>query len=142
MFVTVLSRVADFDTTVYGKSTFSDVKADAWYSSAVEWAYDLGIISGIGNNEFKPDDPITREQICAILTKFAATKSFTLPIDNVSQTFTDDAAISAWASAAVYNCQRAGIVSGDTAGNFNPAQGAKRSEAAVMLVRFNSIIGG
>ncbi|MBQ7500610.1 MAG: S-layer homology domain-containing protein [Clostridia bacterium] len=142
MFVTALARVVDFDTSVYGKSTFDDVGEDAWYSSAVAWAADKGIISGVGNNEFKPNEPITREQICTILSKFAASLSVALPYEYQDKTFADADSISEWAAASVTACQRAGIVGGDTDDNFNPGSGAKRCEAAIMLVRFSNIIAG
>ena len=141
MFVTVLARVVDFDPSICGYSTFNDVPKNSWYSSAVAWAYDQGIVSGVGNNEFHPEDPVTREQICLMLKKFAEKIKVELPVNTEEKVFKDNDKISSWAADAVSACQKAGIVGGDANDNFNPSSGATRAQAALMLVKFSEIVG-
>ena len=77
MIVTILYRMAG-EPVVSGKTAFKDVKANLWYSDAVEWAAANKIVEGYGNGKFGPDDAVTREQLAAILYRYAQTKGYAL----------------------------------------------------------------
>lgn len=69
MLVTVLWRSAGSPNE--GTNGFTDVPADQWYTQAVAWAAQNGIVNGVGNNKFDPDAKITREQLAAVLYRYA-----------------------------------------------------------------------
>lgn len=71
MFVTVLGRKSNVDTDLYTGSSFTDVAVGEWYSPYVEWAADCGVVSGTGNGKFSPNAKITREQMAAMLYRYA-----------------------------------------------------------------------
>lgn len=69
MLVTVLYRLSG-SPDVFQPSSFTDVKQGAWYDIPGAWAVNHGIVQGDGKGHFRPDDPVTREQMAAILTRF------------------------------------------------------------------------
>ena len=71
MFVTVLGNKAKIDPKDYSTSSFSDVKAGAWYAPHVEWAAQNGIVNGTGGGKFSPNKSVTREQMAVILYNYA-----------------------------------------------------------------------
>ena len=71
MFVTVLGNKAKIDSAQYTESSFSDVKAGAWYAPYVEWAAQNGIVNGTGSGRFSPNKSVTREQMAMILYNYA-----------------------------------------------------------------------
>ena len=73
MFVTILCKVSGEPADAAG-TQFADVPQDAWYAKTVTWAVENGITSGTGATTFSPDDPVTREQMAALLKKYADTK--------------------------------------------------------------------
>ena len=73
MLVTVLWRL-DGETAPKTATTFTDVDANAYYADAVAWAAESGVVNGIGGNKFDPEGNVTREQIAAILFRYAAFK--------------------------------------------------------------------
>ncbi len=96
---------------------------------AVKWAVDSEIVSGYNDNTFRPGDPITREQMCVILSSYAG-----LEKNESSASFSDDGKISSWAKDAVYACRDNGIVSGVGGNRFNPKGTATRAQACVLTV--------
>ncbi len=139
MFVATLSRMAGVKVNNNVKTVFSDVKSGQWYTGAVKWASDNGIVSG-SDGKFMPNDPITREQICTILVTYAKYKKITLTPKQAAVSFKDAAKISKWAKAAVTTCQRAGLVAGAN-GSFNPKGKATRAEVAQILTMFDKNFG-
>lgn len=129
-FVLVLARMAGADLSEYdGVTNFSDVNKNAYYAKAVDWAYENGIVAGIGHGKFAPGDSITREQVCAIMyrnLKWNTSDDATL--------FSDDSYISDWAKDAVYACRAMGIVSGVGNNRFNPKGKLTRAEGATVAV--------
>ncbi len=136
MLVTILGRLEGFDASKYaGKSSFSDVSSDAWYAPSVQWAAEMGIVSGVGDGKFAPDQAITREQFAAILANYAAKKNIELK-DGPSVKFADSNKISPWAASAMDAMVKAGIIRGNANGTLNPQGTATRAEVATMLQRF------
>ena len=110
---------------------FADVPGDAWYADGVYWARLTGVVSGYSDEEFGPNDPVSREQLAAILWRYAGS-----PAAEGGEDFADEGDISAYALQAVDWARSAGIVSGDDSGRFAPQSGATRAEAAAILRAF------
>ncbi|GLC79410.1 hypothetical protein LBYZC6_15240 [Lacrimispora brassicae] len=136
MFVTVLGRLASADVSGYAKSSFSDVKSDAYYMGYIEWASKNNIVNGVGNGRFAPDQSITREQMAVIMSNYAKTIGYTLPKVHVENTFADNGKISAYAKEAVKQMQMAGVISGKNGNLFDPQGTATRAEVSAVLRRF------
>jgi len=136
MFVTALGRLANADVSGYTKSSFTDVKGDAYYMGYIEWASKNSIVSGIGNGKFAPDQSITREQMAVIMSNYAKAIGYTLPKVHVENTFADNSKISTYAKEAVKQMQMAGVISGKNGNLFDPQGTATRAEVSAVLRRF------
>ena len=110
---------------------FADVPGDAWYADGIYWARLTGVVSGYSDEEFGPNDPVSREQLAAILWRYAGS-----PAAEGGEDFADEGDISAYALQAVDWARSAGIVSGDDSGRFAPQSGATRAETAAILQAF------
>ena len=129
MFVTILYRAAG-EPEVAAATNFADVAADQYYAKAVAWANANGVVKGITETEFAPDNNITREQMAAILYRYAKNKAAAGEI-----TYTDKSTISDYAMEAVAWAKAAGIMQGNADGTFAPVRNASRAEAAAVFVR-------
>ena len=116
--------------------SFSDVTAGKYYASAVEWANSVGIVKGYGDGTFGPEDEITREQFAAILYRYAGYKGYSTSAAADLSSFTDAAHISGYAKEAVSWANAENIIRGRGNGILDPKGGAKRSEAAQMLMNY------
>lgn len=116
-----------------GYSNFKDVEKDSWYAPYINWAKKQGILSGYGNSTFKPNKPITREEIAVIIINYISKTGSSLSYPNSEKTFTDQVSISSWASSAVSSCQKSGVISGYSDGSFKPSINATRGETAAMV---------
>ena len=133
MFVTTLySSAGSPDVEL---SNFTDVPANAWYAKAVAWASQQGIVSGIGDNKFGPDLPITREQIALILFNYAdgvspGTELF------VRMAYPDAKDIHDWALTAFTWAMNKELISGKSGNLLDPLATATRAEVAVIMQNF------
>ncbi len=134
MLVTVLWR-SEGEPVVNYAMMFSDVDQGAYYGEAVRWAASEGIVKGYDESTFAPDDLITREQIAAILERFAGYKGMTTDETADIGEFADASTVSEWAYENVQWAVGAGIISGRTDGTFDPLGSATRAETAAMLQR-------
>ena len=136
-FVTVLARLGKIDTSRFNYSVFDDVRPGCYYTSAITWAYQKGIVYGTGSSKFSPDSPITREQICFIINNYLSL-GITVPMTNDDQgrdgTYADDNKISGYARNAVYEMQSLGYMVGNN-GYFRPQNNTTRAEGAVIVSR-------
>lgn len=114
---------------VTGGDSFSDTDDGQWYSDAICWAEQKGIITGYGNGIFGTDDPVSREQIVTILWRMAGS-----PSAEYDQPFADQEDISDFALNAVAWAKSLGVVSGTDGGRFAPADSATRAEVAAILM--------
>ena len=130
MLVTVLYRYAGLPQGA--AQTFDDVQADKYYAPAVSWAAEKKIVEGT-NTGFLPENNISREQLAAILYRYAAPAT---PAAVSLDKFPDKAKVSPWASDAMTWAVGSGLLSGDTGGNLNPSGNATRAEVATILERF------
>lgn len=134
MLVTILWRLAG---EPYGRvSPFEDVLPGSWYAQAVSWAYDKGIVTGVTATSFQPGAPVTREQLCAILCRYAALTGKNTAASASLNAFTDRAQVSAYAEASVRWALQAGLLTGVGDGRLAPRSGATRAQLAVLLQRF------
>lgn len=134
MLVTALHRLAD---TPEGSSTeFTDVERGAWYADAVAWAAANDIVSGYGRGLFGTNDNITREQMAAILYRYAGKDAHDISADGNLAQFTDREKISSYAADAMKWAVGAGLIDGKGNGILDPAGSATRAEVAAILQRF------
>lgn len=118
-----------------GANFFSDVPAGAWYAAAVDWAAEKQIVKGYGDGRFGPEDPITREQLAAILYRYAGFKGYDVDLRTDLTLFTDGDSISGWAQEAVSWAVATGLLEGDGE-MLTPRSPAQRCQAATILRRF------
>ena len=139
MVVTVLYRMVGEPDVSDVKTPFTDVPEDAYYAPAVAWAYDTGVVNGMNGTTYAPNDPVTREQMAAILMRFngfdTKVSEETIPDlrKDLAEKFTDAASISNWATLAVEMCAEIGYMNGDAAGTFRPLDTMSRAECAQVL---------
>jgi len=122
---------------------FHDVGVNAWYSHYVIWAYDNGIVNGISENRFAPNDNVTREQIATMIHRFARfiERNDTVYESDQWETFTDRYQISTWAEEPLAWANYHRIVNGRTDTTIVPSGTALRSEASAILTRFMKFFG-
>src|SRR5690606_33792325 len=113
----------------------SDVADGQWYTAAVEWAADNGIVNGVSADLFDPHASLTREQMLVILFNYMNYKGVDIP-QSQAQSFADESEISAWALEAVQALQGINIVTGKGNNMFDPKGTATRAEVATVFVRF------
>lgn len=138
MIVTILYRVAG-EPEVSGEMGFTDA-APGWYYDAVRWANANGIVNGYSDTRFGPDDPITREQFAAILSRFAALyEQYEGSTGDFAFRYPDSGELSQWAVAPMNWAVDHGIISGtsrDGIAYLTPKGEATRAQSAAMLMRF------
>ena len=138
MFVTVLYRLEGAQK-VANAVAFTDVPAGQYYADAVAWANANGIVKGITDTEFAPNANVTREQMAAMLARYAEYKKIAVAVDG-DVTYTDSAEISDYAKDAVKAANKLGILIGNADGSFAPKKNATRAEAAALFVRLLDVL--
>ena len=118
-----------------GKAIFTDVPDREWYSNAVAWAAEKGVVSGYGNGLFGPVDNITREQLAVMLWRYAGSPAAT----NKELHFADMNEISSYALEALCWATENGIINGYGNGELAPKSEATRAQAAQMIKNFLDI---
>lgn len=135
MFISVLYRIENTPLEEGKLSiSFSDCADNAWYSSAVLWAYRKGIASGWGEGKFAPNEPLTRQEMAAMLYRYIeyTGRGGQAPIP---LKFEDNSSIAEWAVKAVEYCASYGLMNGVSPTEFNPEGGATRAMGAAVLHR-------
>ncbi|MCQ2420186.1 MAG: S-layer homology domain-containing protein, partial [Clostridia bacterium] len=131
MLVTVLYRMSG-ESAQAAELPFEDVDTASWYAAAAAWAFEKGIIKGISETEFAPMQDVSRQDMAAMIARYAEAYGLKLqPADGTK--FTDDASISDYAKDAVYGMKASGILSGRPSGAFDPKGTTNRAEAAKVL---------
>lgn len=138
MLVTILYRYA-CEPEADGAS-FADVPVNTWYSDAVSWAADAGIVEGTDEGKFEPESNITREQLAAIMYRYCEAFGYdTSAAGNIIK-YKDSYAISDWAQTALIWTTGAGIIDGKDNNMLDPCGKATRAEAAAIIERFDNFI--
>ncbi len=142
MFVTILARMAGVDTSDAANKAattkFSDVAKGRYYTAAVKWANENGIVAGTSATTFGPDASISRQDLCVMVVNFVNFMDIKLIQKEAAISFTDAAQISGYAKNAVTACQRADIINGYTNGAFGPRDTATREQASQILYTLHS----
>ena len=113
---------------------YEDVPADIWYTDAVYWARLNGVVLGYSDTQFAPDDPITREQLAAMLYRYAQYKGYDVTATGDLSGFADGDTVSGWAEEAMSWSVGAGLIQGDENG-LTPTATATRAQVAAILQR-------
>ena len=137
MLVTILYRL-EGEPELEGTGTirFSDVEDDAWYAKGVYWAAENGIVKGVGDGRYLPEDPVTREQMAAIFHRYAGYKGYDVTAQGDLSAFTDAASVGDWAREALIWAVDKELINGMGDGTVNPRGTATRAQTAAILMRF------
>ena len=134
MLVTVLHRLDGVDAS--GTNSFTDVLNGKWYINAIAWASANGIVEGLSGNRFAPNAPIAREQLAAILFRYAKACGYDVSARAELTAYADSAQVSTWAGDAMRWAVAAGLISGRSGAQLAPKGEATRAEVAVILMNF------
>ena len=138
MLVTVLYRL-EGQPAVTASNPFSDVANGQWFTNAIIWAADKGVVSGVGGGKFNPNGNITREQIATIMYRYAEYKSYDVSATADLKPFPDETDVSTWAYKALAWANAEGLVSGVGANGtsyLQPLGNATRAQVAAILMRY------
>jgi hypothetical protein len=152
MLATILYRNAVGDAALgvppSPETPFTDVGSGQWYTDAIAWASSNDLITGIGNNKFAPNDPITREQFATLMYRYTqwsdtedGTPRAASPTDANLSAYTDAETVSDWAREAMAWAVSTGLITGRTETTLAPEIPATRAEAATLLQRYLEKIG-
>ena len=133
MIVSILHRLEDAPVVNY-LMTFDDVADGEWYAEAVRWAASENIVAGYSDTAFGPNDPITREQLAAILYNYAEWKGMDVSARADLSRYSDQP--SAWADDVMEWAVAEGLISGTSATTLDPQGTATRAQVAAILQRF------
>lgn len=137
MLVTVLWRYAG--SPAGWENPFTDVPNGSWFTQAVAWAAENGIVNGVGNNKFEPDSNITREQMAAILFRYAAKSGFDTSARGNLDQYPDRGDVSGYAVEPLSWAVAEGLIKGTDNGNgilLDPQGNATRAQVATIIMRF------
>ena len=137
MLVTVLWRYANAPKP--GANPFTDVPNGKWYTDAVAWAAENGVVNGVGDGKFEPDGSVTREQMAAILYRYAQKTGIDTSKYTELSAFPDASRVSAYARAPMQWIVAEGVIGGSRENGqdwLNPQGNATRAEVATILMRF------
>lgn len=135
MLVTVLYRLAGMPE-ITGSNKFSDVADGEWYTAAVIWAAENEIVNGISETEFAPNENVTREQLAAIIYRYAKFRGNQTENTASLEEFTDCEEISDWAKTAFLWARAKDLINGTAENTLSPKANATRAQVAVILMRF------
>lgn len=135
MIVTILYRL-EGEPSPTGACPFQDVASGKYYEKAITWAAENGIVSGFSADTFGPDQNITREQMAAILYRYATYKKYDVSTAGDLSKFPDADKVSSYAVDAMKWANAAGLINGSSDGKLYPAGNATRAQVAAILTRF------
>lgn len=136
MLVTIIYRMNGSDYQA-AESAFSDVALGTWYFDEVAWAAENLIATGYGHGLFGPNDPVTREQLAAIMYRCAVSREYSDAEDADLSSFADSSQIHEWAEESMEWAVATGMLSGKGNGILDPLGKATRAEVAAIMERFN-----
>ena len=139
--VTILYRL-EGQPAVSGDLPFTDVEAGTWYTNAVGWAAQNGIVNGVGDDTFAPGNDLTREQLVTILYRYAETKGYDVSASADLAGYPDGEEIQAYAREAMAWAVAENIIQGMEDDTLKPAGNATRAQIATILMRFCEGVAG
>ncbi|NQX47903.1 S-layer homology domain-containing protein [Paenibacillus tritici] len=135
-FAAMMVRALGYSSSGSADVSFKDIPSGAWYNGSVGTAAELGLVRGGTDNNFRPNDIITRQEMTVILVKAMALAGSPLPASELQPAaFKDAGKIAGWAQQDVAKAVQAGLITGTPAGQFQPGQSATRAEAATVILR-------
>ncbi len=148
MLVTVLGRLyeqsvigAVINPSAKSMSSFSDVSPNQYYAKYIAWAAENNIVTGMGGGLYMPESAVTRQQVAAILYRYAKyLGKSSLPGGAGSVSFADQKSIESWAAEGARFCSVNSIIGGRPGGLFDPNGPTTRAEAAAMLQRLTQAV--
>lgn len=114
---------------------FTDV-GGSWYTDAVIWAYNAGVVAGVSATQFAPNEALTREQMVTMLFGYAGREETLSGSDGALAAYQDQASVSDWARAAMAWAVSSGVISGTSATTLSPQKIGTRAEVATVLMQF------
>lgn len=135
-FAKVMANSMNVDLSKYSSAGFTDVPDGKWYTASAAWAREVGLMEGYKDGSFRPNNPITREEMCKVLYNTMNMDGDKTETPDGTFTFADHARISNWAKVSVYTCYNLGLIEGDKTGKFSPRNNTLRSEAAAVFSRY------
>ncbi|MDD2189527.1 MAG: S-layer homology domain-containing protein [Eubacteriales bacterium] len=139
-FLTMLAKmIYGLDTTQTAPAGFTDVPETEWFYNYINWGFENGIVRGIDDVTFAPNERITREQMAIMLDNFTRSNEMILPESGADIAVTDIALISPWAEESVNKIISSGIMSGYPEGDYRPQGQATRAEAATVIYKLINI---
>ena len=133
--VTILYRL-EGEPAVTGQSGFTDVEPDTWYTDAVTWAAEEGVVNGVSETQFAPGNNITREQLATILFRYAQAKGYDVSPRADLSGFPDAGDILPYAQEAMAWAVAEGLLQGFEDDTLRPQGNATRAQIATILMRF------
>ena len=140
MVATVLYRIAG-QPAVEGTCGFTDVAAGQWYTDAVIWAQENGIVTGYNDNTFRPTKEITRQEMAVMLARYAKLLGWEIGGGDLTA-YPDAEAVASWAQEAMAWCVEKGLINGVQSGdvsNLKPGNNATRAQFATIMARFMTL---
>ncbi|MGN0962557.1 MAG: S-layer homology domain-containing protein, partial [Clostridia bacterium] len=138
MYVTMLYRLSGEPAVKVG-NVYADVKGDEWYAKAVSWGTENGIVEGY-DGKFSPMDSITREQMAAMMYRYAELNGCDVSASASFDTFSDGNTVSDWAKEEMGWAVASKLIQGHEDGTLEPQGNATRAQAAAVLQRFAEMI--
>lgn len=135
MVVTVLYRI-EGEPSTSGNGGFADVPSGQWYTEAVAWAKAHGIVNGYSATEFAPDDAMTREQMAAVMFRYAEYKGVASDTSADLSGYTDAGKVSTWAEEAMEWANAEKIITGTSTTTLAPSGSSTRAQLATVLMRY------
>ncbi|SEG28652.1 S8 family serine peptidase [Paenibacillus sp. UNC499MF] len=140
-FAAMLARLLQLPAAPEGRQQFRDVAKGAWYADVIARSYSAGLVSGVTDDRFMPDEPITREQMAAMLVRAFAYGSGIapdeLPVPKTAS-FTDEGTAGTWAVPFMRKAAGLGLIDGYEDGTFKPLNGATRAESASVIYKLSA----
>lgn len=134
--VTVFYRLADrWETGLGKKLNFNDTSASAWYADYLGWAVEEEIVSGYPEGDFRPNAPISRQELAKLVVVFLNYIIADVNAESTIDAFTDAKNFPKWSREYIEELRATGLLTGDEAGRFNPEKSATRAELASLLAR-------
>lgn len=133
-FVKLIVACSGTDVSGY-RTDFTDVSSGYWASPYIGWACEQGLVEGNGDGRFCPEEPVSREQMAAIIDRYIRKTGLSLLKTELSQQYSDQSEISAYAMECIRDLSEYAIMKGRENGTFDPRSHASRAEASAVIAR-------
>ncbi len=137
MLVTILYRMQN-EPNVSTNALFNDVANGQWYTKAVAWASANNVVNGVGEGKFAPNDSVTRQEMAAMLYRYAKATGMDTTATASLNGFKDSAKVANWATDAMKWAVGSGLMKGNDDNTINPMGTATRAEVATVIIRLLS----